>query len=526
MSRLNSRGAALSLAGIGAAALWLPLLWRWSRAWMASPDQAYGWGVPLLALYLLGQRARQAPAPQTHREAPRIGALALFVAGLILTAACLPVLEANTLWPTAQFWGAAAAICATAGALAWFGGWRWAREFVFPLLFVTTALTWPTPVKVWVVGTLAGSNARLAAEVVSAAGHPAIVQGNVIAVSTGLVGVEEACSGLRSLQAVWMVAWFAGEFFLLNWPRRIFLVAASVLAALAANLARTVFLTWMAAAAGLGASARWHDPAGDVELAIGLGAVALLAWRAHRGQWRQRGVAGAERGRPPAPAGFGRAGAASVAGLALGAILVMAAAELGTRAWYRSHEYAAAAGLVHWRLAPPPPGWTRVPVPPLEARTLGSSEAAGLAVRPPAGPFPAWLFLVSWEGDAARGENPEWHDPAICLPASGARLLAQLGPLAVPVGGRVLPFATYRFAAGGRQLMVYFCHWDAETAQARAERGGAAEDYRARRWQRVFEGRRQGDVAHIAFVVETADEAAASAWVRRWAPVLLRPVTR
>lgn len=519
MSRRSSRGA-LGLIIIGAAALWTPLVLRWSRAWMASPDQAYGWGVPLLAIYLLRQRALRSPPLAPRAAAPRWGALLAFAAGLVLTAASLPVLEANALWPTAQLWGAAAAILATAGGLAWAGGWRWAGWYLFPLLFLTTALTWPTPVKVWVVGTLAGSNARLAAEVVSAAGHPAIVQGNVIAVHTGLVGVEEACSGLRSLQAVWMVAWFAGEFFYLNWPRRLFLVAVSLAAALAANLGRTIFLTWMAAAAGLTASERWHDTAGNIELAAGLGAVALLAWRGYRGQAR----AAPPRAVPGAAGAIRPSGGA--AALCLSAVLVMGGAELGTREWYRSHEYAAAGGLVHWRLAAPPPGWSAVPVPGREARSLGSSDAAGLSARPPAAPFPVWLFLVSWEGDAARSENPEWHDPAICLPASGARLLAQLAPVPIAIGGRVLPFTPYRFAANGERVTVYFCHWDAETARARAERGGAAEDYRARRWQRVREGRRQGDVAHIAFVIATADDQAAAAWLRRWAPLLLHPVER
>jgi exosortase/archaeosortase family protein len=518
----------LTVVCAAAAALWGPLLWRWARAWAASPDQAYGWGVPVLAGYLLAQRIKRGPDAQAPGTGERWTGAVLFAGGLLATAACLPVLEANTLWPTAQFWGAGAAMVATVGALIGAGGWDWAKWYVFPLLFLTTALTWPTPVKVWVVGTLAESNARMAAEVVSAAGHPAVVQGTVIAVRTGLVGVEEACSGLRSLQAVWMVAWFAGEFFFLNWPRRVFLAAASMGAALAANVARTIFLTWMAAAAGLTASESWHDTAGDVELAVGLGAVAWLAWRGYRGQRTRvasRAVAAGGREGAGVGAAGGRGQRPRLQLWVLAAtVLVMAGAEIGTQGWYRSREYAAKAGLVHWRLGAAPAGWRDVPVPPREVSSLGSSEAAGRSVRAPAAPFPCWVFLVSWEGDAARGENPEWHDPAICLPASGARLVAELGTVPVTVGGRSLPFAAYRFVAAGAPVLVYFCHWDAETAQARAEQGGAAEDYRARRWQRVREGRRQGDVAHIAFVVQTSDSAAADAWVRRWAPVLLHPV--
>ena len=198
-------------------------------------------------------------------------------------------------------------------------------------------------------------------------------------------------------------------------------------------------------------------------------------------------------------------------------------AEIATSAWYRLNARSAQEALVHWRLQAPNAGWQTEPVPAREIQVLQSTSAAGLSVRPPVSDFAAWVFVVSWEGDAARSENPEWHDPAICLPASGGRLTANLGTAAVPIGPRVLEFAGYRFDEGGRTETVYFCHWDAETARARVESTGSSGDVRARRWQRVAEGRRQGDVAHLAFVIETADSGAALQWLKKWAPLLLRP---
>jgi len=575
---------------LGAAALWLPLGARWSRAWSVAPDQAFGWGVPVLAVYLFAVRwgrlrnARSVPLHEPPDEvglanyipgetAPscptgsialrsgtlrafrfRVWALLAFIVGCLLVLTDLPVLEANALWPTAQWWGAAGAVLATLGALTWAGGPAWALQFAFPPLFLFTALTLPTPIKSWMVGSLSGANAQIAAAIVSVAGHPAVVSGNVIAVSTGLVGIEEACSGLRSLQTVWMIAWFGGEFFLLNLPRRLFLVFISLLVALAANLGRTIFLTWMAAAVGLGASESWHDRAGNIELAIDLVVIAALAWRGHRGQWKRRLVEDPERSRRVASEGREKRravedpersrGTASlrrtvedpersrrVASIllrlrpfAVAAILVGLTAEVGTRAWYRLHARSAQETLVHWRLQAPSAGWKPEPVPARETQVLQSTSAAGLSVRPPVSDFAAWVFVVSWEGDAARSENPEWHDPAICLPASGGRLTASLATAAVPIGSLVLQFAGYRFDESGRTETVYFCHWDAETARARVESNGSAGDVRARRWQRVEEGRRQGDVAHLAFVIETANSDAALEWLRKWAPLLLRPV--
>jgi exosortase len=491
---------------------------------MASPDQTFGWFVPLLAIYLGVERWRRGRLPAPPSGSERAGGTALFAVGCGLVLTNLPVLEANTLWPTAQWWGAAGAALATIGAAIAAGGWAWARQLVFPPLFIFTALTWPTPIKSWIVDTLEGINAETAAGIVSAAGHPAIVAGNVIRVSTGLVGIEEACSGLRSLQTVWMVAWFAGEFFLLNLPRRLFLVFAAMLTALAANLARTIFLTWVAADTGLTASERWHDRAGNLELAFDLAMVAALAWRAHRPAGRRRAVSVFGPLPARAPGQFDGV-VQRWQGFAVAALAVGLVAEVGTRVWYRSHARGSGTALVHWRLTAPNPNWTAVPVPPREVAALQSTQASGLAVRPPQSEFPAWAFVVSWEGSAARSENPEWHDPAICLPAAGARLTANLGPAEVPLGARELSFAGYRFEAGGRTETVYFCHWDAENAVVRQETDGSPGDVRARRWQRVREGRRQGDVAHIAFVIETSDAAAALTWLRRWAPLLLQSVS-
>ncbi len=42
---------------------------------------------------------------------------------------------------------------------------------------------------------------------------PAVQHGNLIEVRTGLLGMDEACSGIRSLQATFMVSLFLGELY-------------------------------------------------------------------------------------------------------------------------------------------------------------------------------------------------------------------------------------------------------------------------------------------------------------------------
>jgi len=505
----HRRPAVLPLVAL--AALWLPLLDLWRRAWAIAPDQAYGWAVPFLAFYLIKERARWGPAPQPASGPERSSAWVALASALLLYAASLPVLEANALWPTAQWAGALGAGAATLAALTLAGGRRWAGHYAFPVGFVFTALTWPTPVKVWIVNHLVTANARLAAELVSALGHPAIVSGNVIAVGAGMIGVDEACSGLRSLQAVGMVALFFGEHFRLNGPRRVTLLGASFAAAWATNLARTAALTQLAAAQGLAASERWHDRAGMIELVIALGAVVLLARRA------ARGPAAAPTALPPGGALCTR----PLRAAAGAALLVALLAEGATQAWYRYHENRGSGAHRYWALRDPGAGWTPVAVPARAIAILQSSSAGGLTSRDPISGAQAWVFVVTWEGGSAQGENPEWHDPTICLPAAGAARVADWGATPVTVDGVTLPFTGYAFNAAGRPLAVFFCHWDGELAGARAEGDLDPQDLRARRWRRVEEGRRQGDVAHLTLMLETGDRAAALNWLQTWAPRLL-----
>jgi exosortase len=512
------------------AALWLPLLGLWRQAWTAQPALAFGWGVPVLALYIVWERNLRRPAAQPLGPAGRAAAWLTTILGLAAFFAALLVLDANGLWPTAQWTGAAAAGAVTLAGAALAGGLPWALRFAFPVAFMSTALTWPTLVHGWIITDLAGANARIAAEFVSVAGYPALVSGNVIEVATGRVGIAEACSGLRSLQAVWMEAWFLGECLHLNWPRRLTLVVVAAALAIVSNLLRTVFLTWEAAAHGLAAGDRWHDAAGVGELALTLTLVAIAAlWIGRKKLRSHSAVIPSETRDPAAPANEIPRSARDDNGqprcLFWWSCLTLAGAllaEAGTQAWYLSHERGATT-LVHWELTAPGPDWRAVPLPPRVADVLQYSEAAGLTSRDPLTGAPAAAFLVAWRGDAANGENPEWHDPSICLPGSGAVLAAVLGEFTIPIEGVAVPFVGYRFILAGRPVQVFFCHWDAELGRARRDVETVGYDPRARRLQRVREGRRRNDVAHLTLEVQEASDAAAIDWLRQWAPRLLRP---
>lgn len=487
------------------------------------PGQAFGWAVPALALYLASERRTTAPVAVAPSSLARSGAWLALVAGLVFFFAAVPVLEANPLWPMAQWTGALGAAAVTLAAATLAGGPRFALHFAFPVLFFFTALGWPTGLTVRIVALLSNANAALAAEIVSALGYPAIVSGTVIEVSTGFVGIDEACSGIRSLQAVWMAGWFFGELFQFRWSRRIALAAGSILVALVGNLIRTTTLTWLAAARGLASSEYWHDTAGNCELVGTLLGVALLAWLIAR---RPRTVAplpmpAALAGASPAPT------SASVLAPPFAAVVVVVvvalAVEGGTRYWYAAHEEAAAATLVSWQLVPPGRGWQPIAVPRRALDLLQSTSAFGLAETDSR--TPAYAYAVNWRGDIAHAESAEWHDPTVCLPAGGAQIVATLEPVTITIDGEAVEFAAYRFMADGKPQHIFFAHWDGWLGRSRRTDATQMPNVSAWRLARVSEGHRRASASHLVFVTGLADDEAASAWLATWAPRLLHAQT-
>ncbi|WP_052362234.1 exosortase/archaeosortase family protein [Geminisphaera colitermitum] len=547
------------------AALWLPLCWRLYPAWNASAELAHGWAVPVFAAWLAWQRLQNPPAsalperaaqtgPSTSRcRALDGGAAASILAwialppAMIALVASLPVLEANPQWPAAQWLGTTGAIVATLALIQLAAGrTAWTTHLAFPVLFMLTALDWPAAARQPLLSALSVFNAQLAAEVTSLAGHPAVAEGSVIAVSGGYVGVDEACAGLRSLQAVWMFSWFFGELHRLRLVPRLGLVAVALLAAFAGNLARTLFLTWQIAAHGAEAGHHWHDRAGLIVLIATLVVlVAFSQWLASRAAKHPHpgGVSSAPipapPSAPPAPTpaaspatpAVHTARAATLAalptGLAASVVALVLAAEGGTQAWFARH--AARAGGAQWQLRTDTPHWTRLEIPSRVHDLLGFTSGEYLLREGLPRGGAAVAYALRWEGDVAAGEVTELHDPTICMPAIGARL--EHGPEQVrvvePYSGREIVFDAWRFSTAGATQHVFFCVWDAFHGRPRTRDPATVG---ARSWspprfrlERVAEGRRRADLAQVIFVLQgEATDAEARAWLQTAVSELLR----
>src|SRR5205085_3998877 len=168
------------------------------------------------------------------------------------------------------------------------GGLPWLRHFAFPIMFVLVAVPWISAIEVPIVQGLMPTLASIATEALSLFGIPAEVEGNLVRINGGIVGVNEACSGVRSLQTSIMIGLLLGELKRLTVLRRIILVGIAVAIALFANFLRALFLVSIAARENLAAIGRWHDLAGYAIVALVLAGTMWAAWRLARRKTAKR----------------------------------------------------------------------------------------------------------------------------------------------------------------------------------------------------------------------------------------------
>ncbi len=438
---------------------WVALWDRLRIDWSVNDQYAYGWFVPPLAIALFALRWRDRPAPQPPtRSAGRALALAAGV-GLALLLPVRLVEESNGDWRLIAWTHAALLAGVTLAVLGWSGGRRWAWHFAFPVGFLLLALRWPSGLEHALIQGLQQHVAALTAGGMTLLGIPAEQAGNLIRVRDQTVGVNEACSGIRSLQTVLMAALFLGELSRMSWKRRAALLAGGVAVALAANVFRSSLLVWIAAQHGTAALEKFHDTAGvSVLVIVFIGLLALNTWLEHPG--------------PAAPAAA-RPGDKDAWALPTWMAVVilawLATAEAGTAAWYRLHEH----GRVFrpaWTVALPTdaPGFKALPIDDVSRGLLRYDQGFSARWRTPdidgAGPGDCTLFFFRWEPGRTSATLAAMHQPTTCLPASGLTQTADGGVLAMPgPGGVTLPVHAYEFLLKRQHLFVYYVVWQDQT---------------------------------------------------------------
>lgn len=420
--------------------------------WVIDPEYSYGFVVPLLALGLFWRRLWDMPAlkiPSCHLI--WLGDALAIVSALIL-AATIPMAEANPDWRILGVTASLAAIGISLGMILRIGGWRWLWHLIFPCGFFLVAVPWPRNIEQSVMSVLVSWNIDTTIETLHWLGYEAVRQGNLIVLQTGILGVEEACSGIRSLQGGLMVALFFGEYFRVSLHRRFLLLLVALLSAMFGNLVRSSILGVIASSHGMNAILSWHDPAGFLILLITLIPVVTcaLCWRKKIA--RHNFIkAPAAKYRPLEPDLLRAFHLTSL--LIVAAIIIFSI--FSTEYWFRSHE----------RQYSVSGGWDLRPRSSTDAMPVAVPESTLKLLFNPVGFSEKWIgsngelgqvFYFRWpRGRIAVQSILAMHTPAVCLSNIGMKLVSQLAPQRILINGISFQFHSWLFEQNGHSVYVF-----------------------------------------------------------------------
>jgi exosortase len=488
--------------------LWLWLFVHLSWEWTLNSQYNYGWAVPFLGALIFYLRWQRRPAPDLHGRGLFMAKVGM-AAVLVLLLPIRVIEEANPDWRLLSWMLAVCVIDFWLLTLFRLGGATWLKHFAFPVLFPLAAVPWPVQFENFVVQTMMRAVAYVAVEIAAWFGVGAYQIGNVIQLRNGFVGVDEACSGVKTLQAGIMVALVLGEMLQMRWNRRIALLVIGCAWVFLCNIFRATTLMFVAANSGLETLARWHDVIGTVALLFGMAGMLGLAWF-WKGELRSPAPGGGARPRRIIPA------PSWTAAVWLAVIFITA------EGWYRVHERA----LIErqpWQAHWPEGNDTVAPLPiPESTRVILHYDTAKTAAweQPPGVRW--WSFFAYWKPQRAALQLVRSHSPEICLPSIGRTFRGARPGLNVNVGNVSLDFRAYEFEQNGLPLFVFVCvQEDKRTASREPDNG---EWNLLGRLRAAWEGKRNlGQRLLEIAVLGCADFAEAREAVLKTAAAIVRP---
>lgn len=268
--------------------------------WRTKEDYSFGWLVPVFTAYVIHQRwpairrqvtdpghgqpgaagtgwnVLQAAAPWLFLIAQAIFLFGAFFRGVAGTT------HLSSLAITAGATGVilmgiylVAPIRAASAAEASRQRWGVTALFLFPASVWLISAPLLSSVENGLALTLMGQITTIVFFVFDRLGLALEQRGNILMLPTGSVGVEEACSGIRSLTGCLFAGTFLGAVFVRSWWRKVVFAIASLLFAFVANLLRSLFLTsWAYYHGAKSIEGNFHDATGYAVL--GLAVIGLL----------------------------------------------------------------------------------------------------------------------------------------------------------------------------------------------------------------------------------------------------------
>jgi exosortase len=258
------RGVELLAAAAFVAAYWFVVL-NLARQWVADDNYTHGFFVPLMAAALAWRRRA------AWRAAPRRASawgIALVAAGALLHVVGIVAAE--------LFTSRVSLVLVAAGSvLALQGGERW-RIMLYPLGFLLFMIPLPYVVYYQLTFPLQLESSRVTATILSLLGMPLYRAGNIIHLEHYSLEVVTACSGLRSIMSLGVIAVFTSDFLRLSAGYRILFIALVVPVAVVVNAGRLATTAIISAMQGTEAAESFLHEASGVGVFVA-GLLLLLA---------------------------------------------------------------------------------------------------------------------------------------------------------------------------------------------------------------------------------------------------------
>ena len=484
-----------SLAVLGV--VWASCIAYLSVEWRHNPEYHFGWLMPVMVALILWQRVRHS----RFKTAANRAALPLWWVALLclVVAAWLPVRiigHANPDWHLVAWITFVSAMAITISVLFSIGGWLTVRQCAMPFLIIAAAVPWPFVLEQNTVAALKDVNAAVTIEALHLLGISAVRESeNLIVLHNVLLGIEDGCTGIRSLHLCLAIALFWGELHQMRIVERTLLIAASLALAVVANLVRTVSLGVLADRGGEVVFESYHDLIGTLSqiVAVALCWVILLRFlhrsSTRRDRSRRADHSGAIRLKPPVSL-------ASLARVPGWAFCVVAGyflfAEVARTAWFDLRNVRVAP--IEWSFRPPEAnngvrGLRKVALPPewkheLAADASYSAEWDGAMGNKRA------LHYFRWRQGNPDSLFIDGHKPEVCLAGAGFEVVGTSRAVEFVVNGVALQMESYRFTRGATSIVIYHGIWDEGTYTQDLSASRSAGALRTVRLERAWRGER------------------------------------
>ncbi len=484
------------------ASVWWQVIWRLRGEWTGNPQYGFGWFTPVIALGLGWMRWKSRPAPSTNWESGITRSLTwiFLILGMLMWSLTEALFLTNPDWRVTGWISVLGAGALTLGFWLWIGGRSWLLHFAFVSLFLLTAAPWPGRMESMVTLALTDWITGLTVESLNWIGIPALQVGNLIEMKSTHVGVEEACSGIRSLQVTLMASLALGEFHRMQIWTRFKVLSLGVGLTFFSNYCRAFFLAYVAETqGGMEAVDKYHDTAGAAVLLIsfvGLGIGA--AWMAPIIKRSKK-----KKPEPPTLPALNKHSMAVLTALVLFSPISWSLGHAWV-IWRGAQNQQSAIARVNdwaWDIQTDTVNFEPLEIPEEAQNLLKYDEALSGFIQAGNHPEKWQIYSIKWNPRREVQHQVLGHQPEVCVTAVGWEFEGNTQIFQAEVEGITLPFRQYSFKSGRTRLWVFRCEWEERFNQQPDDLMNHHS-----RWIAFWEGRLPKGIRMLEFAVQGLEE--------------------